>query len=198
MRLQVFLAPQLAKVQVIPGVGKDGIQRHLAGDAVVAMPSQVAAVGFGGQHHIGLDPADLPHQLLAERGGILQFPVRIAQLRQPPNAQQIDGVPLFLFPDRGQFLGRNIRLGAAPAAVGAEDKIDFRALPNPAGYRPAAPEFRIIRMGRNHQNPLGYFIHSRFLPGAGPLWPAIIAALYYTKTGAGAMGDGAGFPGNCL
>ena len=53
---------------------------------------------------------------------------------------------------------------AVAAAVGAEDIIDCRALPNPAGQSAAAPEFRIVRVGRNDQRPLGYFIHYPFLP----------------------------------
>ena len=106
-------------MQVVARVRENGIQRHLPGNAVVTVPLHISAVRLGGQHHVGLDHADLPYQVFAEIRTVFQFTIWPAEHDHVLHAQYLRGSQLLPATD-GHQLGRvDLRIIGAFAAVGA-------------------------------------------------------------------------------
>ena len=158
---------------MVAGAGEHRIQRHLPGDAVVAVPGQVLAVGFRAEHRLGAQLANLPHQFLAEIGLVFQKAVFPLQQHQFLHAQRAGRRRLFLLPEGAQFGGAGRGSGAF-AAVSAKHIAHLGAGAQPPGYAAGAPVFGIAGVRNHHQNPLRRCVHrpvsSRIvkLPGLNP------------------------------
>ena len=102
----------------IPGIGEDGIQGSLAGDAMIPMPD-ITTVRVGS--YDGFRPVE-PYktdEILPEFGCVLQTLIRMAQEYYLPYPQESCRGHLLLFSNLGEFLRLHVGIIGAFVAVGA-------------------------------------------------------------------------------
>ena len=68
---------QIRVSQMVSGIRKNGIQYHLAGNAMIAMPD-ISSIGIGGDDNLRLVLSDKANNLLSELGSVFQTLVRKA------------------------------------------------------------------------------------------------------------------------
>ena len=135
--------------EVVPGIGKDGVEDDLASDAMIPMPD-IAAVGVSSYHNFRLICPDEADQRLAEFRSILKALIWIAEEYDFPYPQHPGRIHLLLLSNFDQFLRLHAGIRGAFIAVGAHNVYDLLPLPGPTSHGSGNAVFRIIWMGRNH------------------------------------------------
>ena len=136
--LEVLVAPQLREVEVVARRGVDRRQRRLAGGEVIGMADERVVVEAPlrvlGDDQVGPEAADLARDVppQVERRG--QVAVRVAEMDDLGDAQDVGRRALLGDARRGQLLRRHRRVLGALAAIGGDHVVDARR-PRRSGAR---------------------------------------------------------------
>ena len=145
-------------VQRIAGIGVDGVQGHLTGNPMIPVDKAITCMRIVCEKDFGPVFANKLDQSTPEIVAVLKSPVGISQHDEMAHTQVVGSRLLLFSAALGDGLRSHAGMGAARAAVGADDDRHYGTELAPPGQGASGAELDVIRMGSDCHHGVGHAI----------------------------------------
>src|SRR3989454_9825360 len=170
VRLEPVPRDLLGEVQMVAGVGGDGVGRHEAGLAMIAVLKALDPIGVVDEDGVGPIPAGSGHDVTEKLTGVFEPAVGVAEHDDVPDAHEVRGGALLLGPlprERGR---RQRPIGGAGGAIGTQHVRDLAPRGRPLGHDAAGADLGVVGVGEDHHRLVRDIGHDLELGSIGVSW----------------------------